>query len=123
MCVRFNANDGLVCSVGGRDWAVFQFRVVEIRADEPPPPRKEPVWGALDNTGKPKLLHVCMEAAAAYMAEACMAAAWRINMLGGGGVIDASDMEQLAGSACDVGKSGYGIENVQNERGLSSPTH
>lgn len=28
MCVRFNADDSLLCSAGGKDWALFQFRVV-----------------------------------------------------------------------------------------------
>jgi microtubule-associated protein-like 6 len=30
MCVRFNADDSLVCSTGGKDWAMFQFRVVPV---------------------------------------------------------------------------------------------
>jgi microtubule-associated protein-like 6 len=56
MCVRFNCNSSLVCSSGGHDWAVFQFRVVEVKPEEKPPPPPEPVWGPLDASGKPKLL-------------------------------------------------------------------
>mmetsp|Transcript_34365 Transcript_34365/g.76299 ORF Transcript_34365/g.76299 Transcript_34365/m.76299 type:complete len:1172 (-) Transcript_34365:306-3821(-) len=52
MCVRFNCNDALVCSVGGRDRAIFQFRVVELRPDDPPPAAPQPVWGPLDSTGR-----------------------------------------------------------------------
>ena len=52
MCVRFNSDSSLVCSVGGHDWAVFQFRVVRLRPDDPPPPKAEKVWGAIDDSGE-----------------------------------------------------------------------
>ncbi|GAX82495.1 hypothetical protein CEUSTIGMA_g9922.t1 [Chlamydomonas eustigma] len=52
MCVRFNCNSTLVCSGGGHDWAVFQFRVVRIKPDDPPPPKPQRVWGALDESGR-----------------------------------------------------------------------
>uniref|UniRef100_A0A383VWQ6 EML-like second beta-propeller domain-containing protein n=1 Tax=Tetradesmus obliquus TaxID=3088 RepID=A0A383VWQ6_TETOB len=32
MCVRFNADDSMVCSAGGKDWALFQFRVAPVDA-------------------------------------------------------------------------------------------
>lgn len=51
LSVRFNCDDSLVCSGGGHDWAVFQFRVVELKPQEAPPPAPEPVWGPLDNSG------------------------------------------------------------------------
>ncbi|KAJ9506292.1 hypothetical protein QJQ45_013870, partial [Haematococcus lacustris] len=41
-----------VCSAGGHDWAIFQFRVVHITPTAAPPPRAEPVWGPLDPSGK-----------------------------------------------------------------------
>lgn len=50
--VRFNANDTTVCSVGGRDWAIFQFRLVHLDPTAPAPAPPKPVWGALDPQGE-----------------------------------------------------------------------
>jgi microtubule-associated protein-like 6 len=33
MCVRFNADDSIVCSAGGKDWGLFQFRCAARRAE------------------------------------------------------------------------------------------
>jgi len=52
MGVRFNKDDSLLCSAGGKDWAIFQFRVVPIPLGAPPPPKPKAVWGALDPQGK-----------------------------------------------------------------------
>lgn len=41
-----------VFSVGGHDWAIFQFRVVRISPDAPPPAPPKPVWGPLDPQGR-----------------------------------------------------------------------
>lgn len=51
MSVRFNHDASLVCSGGGHDWAVFQFRVVRLQPGAPPPPQPVKVWGALDESG------------------------------------------------------------------------
>jgi hypothetical protein len=40
-----------VCSAGGHDWAIFQFRVVAIKPEALPPPPPKPVWGPLDPQG------------------------------------------------------------------------
>ncbi len=40
-----------VCSVGGADWAIFQFKVVRISPEAPPPPPPKAVWGPLDPSG------------------------------------------------------------------------
>lgn len=37
---------------GGHDWAVFQFRVIELRPEDPPPPPPEKVWGPIDASGR-----------------------------------------------------------------------
>jgi WD40 repeat protein len=31
MCVRFNADDSIVCSAGGKDWGLFQFRCAIVQ--------------------------------------------------------------------------------------------
>ncbi|MEW5311518.1 MAG: hypothetical protein WDW38_003227 [Sanguina aurantia] len=51
-CVRFNSNDTQVCSVGSADWSMFQFRVVQLEPEPPPPLEKVAVWGALDASGR-----------------------------------------------------------------------
>jgi hypothetical protein len=40
-----------LCSAGGKDWGIFQFRVAAIPKDAPPPPKQKAVWGALDPQG------------------------------------------------------------------------
>jgi len=40
-----------VCSAGGKDWGIFQFRVAPIPKDAPPPPKPKAVWGPLDPQG------------------------------------------------------------------------
>lgn len=52
MCVRVNYSDRKVCSVGGKDRAVLQFKLVEIEPEPEPAPEEEPVWGPLDPAGR-----------------------------------------------------------------------
>lgn len=52
MCVRVNYNDQRVCSVGGKDRAVFQFKLVQLAAEPEPEPEPEKVWGPLDAEGR-----------------------------------------------------------------------
>lgn len=54
MNVRINSDDTKVCSVGGKDWAMFQFKFVRLDPEPPPPPPPTTVWGPLDSTGESK---------------------------------------------------------------------
>eukprot|EP00879_Flechtneria_rotunda_P024837 GHRR01026355.1.p1 GENE.GHRR01026355.1~~GHRR01026355.1.p1 ORF type:complete len:592 (+),score=205.53 GHRR01026355.1:240-1778(+) len=47
MCVRFNSDDSIVCSTGGKDWAMFQFKVVPVSAGE-----NDVAVGAADGVGR-----------------------------------------------------------------------
>lgn len=56
MCVRYNCDESLVCSAGGKDRAIFQFKFAEFQPTPPPEPEAEPVWGPLSAKGvSPKL--------------------------------------------------------------------
>ncbi|GLC70192.1 hypothetical protein PLESTF_000936300 [Pleodorina starrii] len=48
MGVRFSCDDSLLVSVGGYDWAMFQFSVVELQPMDHGPNLPTKVWGALD---------------------------------------------------------------------------
>lgn len=52
MCVRVNYSDQRVCSVGGKDRAVFQFKLVPLASEPEPEPEPEKVWGPLDSEGR-----------------------------------------------------------------------
>ena len=53
MMVRWNAEGSVVCSVGGDDRSILQFRFVPLGAPPPPPPSAPaPVWGPLDPEGR-----------------------------------------------------------------------
>ncbi|GIL71076.1 hypothetical protein Vretimale_17844 [Volvox reticuliferus] len=50
--VRFNSDDTMLVSVGGYDWAMFQFNVVELVPVDHGPYLPQKVWGALDPEGR-----------------------------------------------------------------------
>jgi len=52
MCVRINYADRRVCSVGGKDRAVMQFKLTELDEEPEPEPEPEMVWGPLDSAGR-----------------------------------------------------------------------
>ncbi|GLC69071.1 hypothetical protein PLESTF_000783800 [Pleodorina starrii] len=52
MGVRFSCDDSLLVSVGGYDWAMFQFSVVELQPMDHGPNLPTKVWGALDPEGR-----------------------------------------------------------------------
>ncbi|KXZ42690.1 hypothetical protein GPECTOR_124g490 [Gonium pectorale] len=52
MCVRFSADDSTLLSVGGYDWGMFQFAVVELTPMDHGPHLPQKVWGALDPEGR-----------------------------------------------------------------------
>ncbi|KAG2422675.1 hypothetical protein HXX76_015839 [Chlamydomonas incerta] len=52
MSVRFSADDRTVLSVGGYDWGMFQFAVVDLEPAAPEPAAPQKVWGALDPEGR-----------------------------------------------------------------------
>lgn len=58
MCVRFNADDSKVISVGGKDCALLQFNLVPVVSQPPPPPPAPAVWGALDHAGETSKQHM-----------------------------------------------------------------
>lgn len=56
MCARFNADDTLLCSAGGKDRAIFQFRLIRIEPDPVDEPLPFTRWGPIDPKGKLILL-------------------------------------------------------------------
>jgi microtubule-associated protein-like 6 len=61
MCVRWSADDAYVASVGGKDWAMFQFKVAALEEQGAAAAAKragndegsgQMVWGPLDSTGE-----------------------------------------------------------------------
>ncbi|GIL71078.1 hypothetical protein Vretifemale_1483 [Volvox reticuliferus] len=56
--VRFNSDDTMLVSVGGYDWAMFQFNVVELVPVDHGPYLPQKVWGALDPEGNDKTQRV-----------------------------------------------------------------
>ncbi|GFR42919.1 hypothetical protein Agub_g3919, partial [Astrephomene gubernaculifera] len=127
MGVRFNCDDSLVVSVGGYDWAMFQFAVVDLDPPAehgPAPPQK--VWGALDPEGRSYgWTYTPYDVRAAGAAAAAAAAAAAIGTAAAGAapgdVISSPPVRPARGAAAAAAAGRYAGGSPPSREPSSSP--